>query len=318
MSDAHNFTHRIDAEGVLRIVFDTPGQKVNLLSEATLRALDRLLEETRHRDEIRAVLFTSGKHGMFIAGMDIDQIASVNDAYSGAEAARFGQAVFQKIADLERPSACAINGTCLGGGTELALACSFRVAAHRAVGSPSLCEVVARDRATMPQSVIENPVLNLPFDEPTRHFKFTDESITDEVLEGRRISSYFVPIAQPRKRGKQLAVLPGNQHAARPKLVQERPDIRPHGLDERSGCHIVDVHPLTVAGARVQRLDVAHQGLDGALPGARDMLQCIRLARRLFVHRQVRSYVVSRDPPDVRAVALPPAAPSRTQLTPGQ
>lgn len=141
MSDAHNFTHRIDSEGVLRIVFDTPGQKVNLLSEATLRALDRLLEETRHRDEIRAVLFTSGKHGMFIAGMDIDQIASVNDAYSGAEAARFGQAVFQKIADLERPSACAINGTCLGGGTELALACSFRVAADRAdlrIGLPEV------------------------------------------------------------------------------------------------------------------------------------------------------------------------------------
>jgi 3-hydroxyacyl-CoA dehydrogenase/enoyl-CoA hydratase/3-hydroxybutyryl-CoA epimerase len=131
MSDAFNFTHQVDADGVLRIIFDTPGQKVNLLSEDMLRALDRLLEETRNREEIRAVLFTSAKRGMFIAGMDVEQIASVNDAYRGAEAARFGQAVFQKIANLERPSACAINGTCLGGGTELALACSFRVAADR-------------------------------------------------------------------------------------------------------------------------------------------------------------------------------------------
>jgi len=141
MSEAHNFTHRVDAEGVLWIVFDTPGQKVNLLSEATLKELDRLLEGARHRDEIRAVLFTSAKSGMFIAGMDIEQIASVDDAYRGAEAARFGQAVFQKIADLERPSACAINGTCLGGGTEMALACSFRVAADRAdlrIGLPEV------------------------------------------------------------------------------------------------------------------------------------------------------------------------------------
>ncbi len=53
----------------------------------------------------------------------------------------------------------------------------------------------------MKQVVIENPILNSPFLEPNRHFKFTDEGITNEVVEARRISSYFVPIAQPRKRG---------------------------------------------------------------------------------------------------------------------
>lgn len=57
----------------------------------------------------------------------------------------------------------------------------------------------------MTQVVIENPVLNSPFTEPTRHFRFTDEGITDEVAEGRRVSSYFIPIARPRKKGqKQL------------------------------------------------------------------------------------------------------------------
>ncbi|MBN1361832.1 MAG: DEAD/DEAH box helicase family protein [Sedimentisphaerales bacterium] len=55
------------------------------------------------------------------------------------------------------------------------------------------------------QVVIENPVINSPFQEPDRHFKFTDEGISDEVLDGRRSSSYFVPIARPRKKGqKQL------------------------------------------------------------------------------------------------------------------
>jgi type III restriction enzyme len=57
----------------------------------------------------------------------------------------------------------------------------------------------------MNQVVIDNPILNPPFDEPNRHFRFTDEGITNEVLEGRRTSSYFIPIAQPRKKGsKQL------------------------------------------------------------------------------------------------------------------
>ena len=57
----------------------------------------------------------------------------------------------------------------------------------------------------MTQAVIENPVLNSPYREPTRHFRFTDEGITDEIVEGRRASSYFVPIARPRKKGqKQL------------------------------------------------------------------------------------------------------------------
>ena len=56
----------------------------------------------------------------------------------------------------------------------------------------------------MPDRVIENPVLNSPFIEPTRHFRFDDDGITNEVVGGRRKSSYFVPIPPPRKKGKQL------------------------------------------------------------------------------------------------------------------
>ncbi len=51
--------------------------------------------------------------------------------------------------------------------------------------------------------VIENPVINSPFEEPTRHFRFGKEGITDEVVDGRRTSSYFVPIPQPKKKGAQ-------------------------------------------------------------------------------------------------------------------
>jgi len=55
----------------------------------------------------------------------------------------------------------------------------------------------------MKQVVIENPVINSPFDEPKRHFRFADEGITNEIEASRRESAYFIPIAAPRKKGKE-------------------------------------------------------------------------------------------------------------------
>src|SRR3970040_927924 len=52
-------------------------------------------------------------------------------------------------------------------------------------------------------TVIENPILNPPFEAPLRHFRFDDEGITNDIVEKRRRSAYFVPIARPRKRGAQ-------------------------------------------------------------------------------------------------------------------
>lgn len=51
---------------------------------------------------------------------------------------------------------------------------------------------------------VSDPILNSPFSEPTRHFRFSDDGITDEVVEGRRESGYFLPIASPRKKSGQL------------------------------------------------------------------------------------------------------------------
>ena len=120
---------RLDSDGILRVVFDRPQERVNLLNAEILRYLSALLDQARQSEEVRGLLFKSGKPGMVLAGMDVREIAGVTDAYRGAEGARFGQGVFEKIAALGKPTACAINGTCLGGGTELALACSFRLAA---------------------------------------------------------------------------------------------------------------------------------------------------------------------------------------------
>ena len=58
----------------------------------------------------------------------------------------------------------------------------------------------------MKQVVIENPILNSPFEEPRRHFKFTEDGITDEIVEARRISQYFIPVPHAKKKSpKQLS-----------------------------------------------------------------------------------------------------------------
>ena len=58
----------------------------------------------------------------------------------------------------------------------------------------------------MAQPIIANPILNSPFQEPKRHFYFDDDGITDKIVEARRLSSYFVPVPQPKKKGKQLVL----------------------------------------------------------------------------------------------------------------
>ena len=63
----------------------------------------------------------------------------------------------------------------------------------------------------MPQAVIDNPVINSPFVEPLRHFRFNDDGITDQIDDGRRSSSYFIPIPRPKKKGKDAELNFGNE-----------------------------------------------------------------------------------------------------------
>jgi len=98
----------------------------------------------------------------------------------------------------------------------------------------------------MSQVVIENPIINTPFHEPTRHFRFSDEGITNEIIGGRRVSSYFVPIARTKKKkGATQLALPGTEwtqdRIEENKLVN---DIRQRVGLWRKGGHI-GVTPTT-------------------------------------------------------------------------
>lgn len=121
------FELAVESDGLATLTFDLPGEKVNKYTAAVLDELEALLDELSRRLDVRALLFVSGKPDIFVAGADIDAIAKATAEEARPGVLR-GQAVFQKLADLRFPTVAAIDGACLGGGLETALAMDWRLA----------------------------------------------------------------------------------------------------------------------------------------------------------------------------------------------
>ena len=123
----------VDADGIGRITFRDPERAHNVLTEDVLGdlalAIDQACEAVANA-RLRALLVTSAKPGSFIAGADVGAItavASAQDRDRGIAISRRVQALFGRLAKLPIPTIAAIQGVCLGGGTEVALACDYRV-----------------------------------------------------------------------------------------------------------------------------------------------------------------------------------------------
>ncbi len=111
---------------------------VNVLSPDVLKELESTLDELRDNKDAKVVVLT-GTGPVFIAGADIKQMALIQSAADGKKAAGEGQRVFLKIERFEKPVIAAINGVCLGGGMELAMACHMRMCSDRArLGQPEI------------------------------------------------------------------------------------------------------------------------------------------------------------------------------------
>jgi 3-hydroxyacyl-CoA dehydrogenase/enoyl-CoA hydratase/3-hydroxybutyryl-CoA epimerase len=115
-----------DQDNVTTITLDVAGASANTLSHEVLDELDKILDRLAAR-ELEGVILRSAKSS-FIVGADVTEFRRITDSAQAADLARAGQHLFNKIAQLPFPSVAVIHGHCLGGGLELALACTYRVA----------------------------------------------------------------------------------------------------------------------------------------------------------------------------------------------
>lgn len=128
-----------DGVAVLRLGASSEGMIT--LTERRLDSLDRAATELAKESGLRGVIVTGPGPGMFAAGADIKMIQNVQTAAEGATGARRGQQIFGRLGGLDVPVVCAIDGPCLGGALELALALDVRVAAKGTQTSIGLPEV---------------------------------------------------------------------------------------------------------------------------------------------------------------------------------
>ena len=134
----------VGSDGVAWLVFDTGTGRPNLLGAAVMARLDALLgdlEREAAAGRVRALVIRSGKDGAFIAGADVNEIGAIRTEADGEAAARAGQRVFVRVDRLPIPVVAAVDGLCLGGGTELILACDYRIASDRPETKIGLPEV---------------------------------------------------------------------------------------------------------------------------------------------------------------------------------
>jgi len=120
-----------EVSGPIAVIrFNQPAKR-NPLSSSTLDELNGAVSSLTAREDLNAIIFT-GSEDVVASGADIRELAELVPARA-RDFSRFGEKLFQSIADARQVTIAAINGYCMGGGLDLALACDIRIASPRAV-----------------------------------------------------------------------------------------------------------------------------------------------------------------------------------------
>jgi enoyl-CoA hydratase/carnithine racemase len=127
-----------EKKGLIAYVTLNRPKVLNALNQATMAELKAAFENARDDSNVRGVILTGAGEKAFAAGADISEVAN-QTAIEAEESTRFGQSVTDLIENLGKPVVAAVNGFALGGGCELAMACTLRIAAESArFGQPEV------------------------------------------------------------------------------------------------------------------------------------------------------------------------------------
>src|ERR1044072_1775718 len=128
----------LEHDGPVAILTINRPAVLNALNTPTTDELRHAIIHLKHDANVRVVIITGAGEKAFIAGADINELAALRPT-QGKEHAQRGQHVFDLIENMGKPVIAAINGFCLGGGCELAMACTLRIAADTArIGQPEI------------------------------------------------------------------------------------------------------------------------------------------------------------------------------------
>jgi 3-hydroxyacyl-CoA dehydrogenase / enoyl-CoA hydratase / 3-hydroxybutyryl-CoA epimerase len=115
-------------DGIAVVTLDVPNESVNTLTRPVREAYTSLIERLEREGGPRGVVLLSGKPDTWIAGADVGELSSIRSAAEAEELSRAGHAMLARLEELEAPVVAAISGACMGGGLEVALACTYRIA----------------------------------------------------------------------------------------------------------------------------------------------------------------------------------------------
>ncbi|GLX77541.1 fatty acid oxidation complex subunit alpha [Thalassotalea insulae] len=137
----NTFTLVRQENDIAHLIMDVAGETMNTLKAEFAEEIAQVLSDIKQDSSLRGVVLISGKKDSFVAGADINMLASCQSAEEATALSRQGQMIFAQLENLAIPVVAAINGACLGGGLELAMACHARVCSDNAKTALGLPEV---------------------------------------------------------------------------------------------------------------------------------------------------------------------------------
>jgi len=217
-------------DGVAVITFDLPNESINKFSPAVIDEFTAMIERIEKDTSVKAAVLISGKPGTFIAGADIDQFLEFKVAADAQKASAFGHTMMKRIESGRVPVVAAIDGACLGGGLEFALACAYRVAADSPKTVLALPEVMiglipgAGGTQRLPRLIGLQAALDMILTgKNVRAKKALQSGLVDEMVHPKILRTIAVARAKELASGALARVRNDRSHGAKEILLDDNP-----------------------------------------------------------------------------------------------